>query len=94
MGIYLDVILISPYLLNFSHRENMSDDDDWQTNWKNFNRDFGNMSFWNRFNFPYVTRSFYELTENSPLAFEDILQIDKIWWDIKIDYQYMEEFKL
>ena len=66
-----------------------------KTNWKNFDAKFYIDNDITNVYIKNMTRSFYELiTNNSPLAFEDILQIDKIWWDIKIEYQYMEEFKL
>ena len=66
-----------------------------KTNWINFQRDYGHcFSVWNKFNLDNFTRSFYELCNNSPLAYEDILKIDNIWWDIDVSYQFNKQFKL
>lgn len=88
-----NLILESNYALSFTKKEN-EDLGLAKSNWLYFKTDFGSSLEFNRFQFKDITRSFYELIENSPLAFEDIIQIDKIWWDIKVLYQYSEEFEL
>lgn len=88
-----DLICESNYALTFRKKENerlcLV-----KSNWLYFNRDFGSSLEFNRFQFKDITRSFYELIENSYLALDDIIQIDKIWWDIEVLYQYCEEFEL
>lgn len=90
----LDYIYTSQFILHYNQKENVKDNKVPRTNWVYFNRDFGHLESYNKFGFPMISRSFYELTERSILAYEDILQIDQIWWDIKFDYQYMEKIKL
>ena len=89
----LDMIYLGENMLSFCKKEHESIDTK-NGNWINFSREFGDSIFWNQFNFKDVTRTFYELTCNSNLALEDIVQIDAIWWTIKVDYQYNEKFKL
>ena len=40
-----------------------------------------------------ICRSLYNLIEYSYLSLTDILLIDRVWWDIKVEYQYMEKLK-
>lgn len=96
-GDSLDYIYRSSIFLSFNKDENVkrSGNSGDKTNWNGFDKSFGKYIKTNeRFGLNNQTRTFKSLVECSCLAYEDILQISCIQWDISVNYQYYDDITL
>ena len=90
----LDFVCKLTWDLNFVKDEHYKKDEEKQkTNWLNFANDYGEFSDFNRFKLNNITRTFYTLCERSVLSIPESLQIDRIWWDIDVSYQFLSEIE-
>jgi hypothetical protein len=81
----LDYIYTDSISLHYTKKKHLSKNE-LSNNWSNFIMP-QQSPFYGEIN---LCRTLFSLMEYSYLSFDDILQIDNIWWDIKVEYQFNE----